>query len=147
MSPKNLKRNILGMFVDADVANTSANDASSFNTVDDITYQWDVTGVNPQGKRSGYFGFAFLQSPGNDHDGIDNDEDGLIDESQYNGIDDNHNWVSYTDLNHNGRYDFEDLNHNGILDPGEDVNGNRSEERRVGKECIPPCRSRWSPDH
>ena len=23
----------------------------------------------------------------------------------------------------------------------------RSEERRVGKECIPPCRSRWSPDH
>ncbi len=124
VSPKDLKRNILGMFVDADVANTSANDASSFDTIDDITYQWDVTGVNPQGKRSGYFGFAFLQSPGNDHDGIDNDEDGLIDESQYNGIDDNHNWVSYTDLNHNGRYDFEDLNHNGILDPGEDVNGN-----------------------
>ena len=23
----------------------------------------------------------------------------------------------------------------------------RSEERRVGKECIEPCRSRWSPDH
>ena len=23
----------------------------------------------------------------------------------------------------------------------------RSEERRVGKECIPPCRSRWSPYH
>ena len=27
--------------------------------------------------------------------------------------------------------------------PGDD----RSEERRVGKECIPPCRSRWSPYH
>ena len=25
--------------------------------------------------------------------------------------------------------------------------GLRSEERRVGKECIPPCRSRWSPYH
>ena len=25
--------------------------------------------------------------------------------------------------------------------------GERSEERRVGKECIPPCRSRWSPYH
>ena len=24
---------------------------------------------------------------------------------------------------------------------------NRSEERRVGKECIEPCRSRWSPYH
>ena len=23
----------------------------------------------------------------------------------------------------------------------------RSEERRVGKECCPRCRSRWSPDH
>src|SRR3546814_17219376 len=30
------------------------------------------------------------------------------------------------------------LNH---LGPG------RSEERRVGKECVSKCRSRWSPDH
>src|SRR3546814_17119355 len=29
------------------------------------------------------------------------------------------------------------------------VNGHamRSEERRVGKECVRPCRSRWSPYH
>ena len=26
-------------------------------------------------------------------------------------------------------------------------NGTRSEERRVGKECSEPCRSRWSPYH
>src|SRR3546814_15241911 len=25
--------------------------------------------------------------------------------------------------------------------------GSRSEERRVGKECVSTCRSRWSPDH
>src|SRR3546814_20705499 len=25
--------------------------------------------------------------------------------------------------------------------------GDRSEESRVGKECVRPCRSRWSPDH
>src|SRR3546814_13014116 len=24
---------------------------------------------------------------------------------------------------------------------------NRSEERRVGKECVSTCRSRWSPEH
>src|SRR3546814_14181112 len=40
---------------------------------------------------------------------------------------------------------------------GEDENGTliillgggdkRSEERRVGKECVRTCRSRWSPDH
>src|SRR3546814_17195002 len=27
------------------------------------------------------------------------------------------------------------------------VEGRRSEERRVGKECVSPCRSRWSPYH
>src|SRR3546814_10447069 len=26
-------------------------------------------------------------------------------------------------------------------------NAIRSEERRVGKECVSPCRSRWSPYH
>src|SRR3546814_602337 len=26
-------------------------------------------------------------------------------------------------------------------------NGQRSEERRVGKECVSTCRSRWSPYH
>ena len=28
-----------------------------------------------------------------------------------------------------------------------DAHGKRSEERRVGKECVQPCRSRWSPYH
>src|SRR3546814_16574688 len=30
------------------------------------------------------------------------------------------------------------------LPPGD---AGRSEERRVGKECVSTCRSRWSPDH
>ena len=29
----------------------------------------------------------------------------------------------------------------------QDVHKARSEERRVGKECSEPCRSRWSPYH
>src|SRR3546814_15293484 len=32
----------------------------------------------------------------------------------------------------------------GDLDVGADM---RSEERRVGKECVSTCRSRWSPSH
>src|SRR3546814_15749424 len=34
-------------------------------------------------------------------------------------------------------------------DPGEDARAGqlRSEERRVGKECVSTCRSRWSPYH
>src|SRR3546814_9568531 len=30
---------------------------------------------------------------------------------------------------------------------GQAVNRRRSEERRVGKECVSTCRSRWSTDH
>src|SRR3546814_15352322 len=29
----------------------------------------------------------------------------------------------------------------------DDYRGRRSEERRVGKECVSTCRSRWSPHH
>src|SRR3546814_14793704 len=32
-------------------------------------------------------------------------------------------------------------------DPGYDTDLSRSEERRVGKECVSTCRSRWSPSH
>src|SRR3546814_5318069 len=38
----------------------------------------------------------------------------------------------------------------GTVEPGEDErrgDGLRSEERRVGKECVSTCRSRWSPYH
>src|SRR3546814_9655439 len=33
------------------------------------------------------------------------------------------------------------------LDPDDVVTPGRSEERRVGKECVSTCRSRWSPYH
>src|SRR3546814_11924888 len=36
-------------------------------------------------------------------------------------------------------YDLAALGHNSVA--------YRSEERRVGKECVSQCRSRWSPDH
>src|SRR3546814_5504623 len=34
-----------------------------------------------------------------------------------------------------------------LLVDEEEVLHARSEERRVGKECVRTCRSRWSPDH
>ena len=34
-----------------------------------------------------------------------------------------------------------------VNDKGELFFNKRSEERRVGKECVQPCRSRWSPYH
>src|SRR3546814_12046522 len=35
----------------------------------------------------------------------------------------------------------------GFADPDPARPDLRSEERRVGKECVSTCRSRWSPDH
>src|SRR3546814_15022466 len=35
----------------------------------------------------------------------------------------------------------------GLSDGGAHVGTIRSEERRVGKECVSTCRSRWSPYH
>src|SRR3546814_13111276 len=35
----------------------------------------------------------------------------------------------------------------GALRVGDTLKADRSEERRVGKECVSTCRSRWSPYH
>lgn len=109
ISDKTLEKNIVGMYVDADIGQgDSEDDISSFDTIDDITYQWDFDGLDLQGRLTGYFGFAFLQSPGK-IDGIDNDEDGMIDESQENGIDDDGDWITFSDDNNNGIWDPEEL--------------------------------------
>ncbi|MBN2091772.1 hypothetical protein JW964_19310 [candidate division KSB1 bacterium] len=80
-SDKLLRDVVFGMYVDADVSGPLY-DVMSFDPTGDIniTYQWDKLR-----KQDGYFGFAFLESPGDDSDGIDNDEDGLIDESRESG--------------------------------------------------------------
>src|SRR3546814_14426669 len=41
-------------------------------------------------------------------------------------------------------YDFDRV---ACLDMDVDFQPMRSEERRVGKECVSTCRSRWSPSH
>src|SRR3546814_4768822 len=42
-----------------------------------------------------------------------------------------------------GAWTYEDLNHF-LYSPRDYIKG-RSEERRVGKECVSTCRSRWAP--
>src|SRR3546814_15132596 len=44
-----------------------------------------------------------------------------------------------------GRAEIMDAPH--VSGLGGTYGGNRSEERRVGKECVSTCRSRWSPYH
>lgn len=49
-----------------------------------MVYAWDEDARGDGGKKSGYFGWKFLESPTNSSDGIDNDDDGIADESPFN---------------------------------------------------------------
>lgn len=49
-----------------------------------MVYAYDQDGKGDGGLKTGYFGFKFLESPTNSTDGIDNDDDGIIDESPFN---------------------------------------------------------------
>ena len=50
-----------------------------------IVYSWDPDGKSDVSTIApGYFGYKFLESPNNSTDGIDNDDDGITDESPYN---------------------------------------------------------------
>lgn len=123
ISRKDIDKSIIAMIVDYDIAGQTGDNQALFDTQDDITYQWIKRQLVINGFKVGYAGVGFLESPGIADDGTDNDEDGLIDESRENGIDDDGDWRVWVDVNGNGRFDNEDLNNNFILDDGEDTDG------------------------
>ena len=87
VSHKLLRRVVFGMYVDPAVGGQgdSVDDFADFEQVDDIVYMWDRDGIDNRGRPGvGYFGFAFLESPGDPLNEIDNDQDGIVDERQDN---------------------------------------------------------------
>ncbi|MDW8108163.1 MAG: hypothetical protein RMJ81_00730 [Candidatus Kryptonium sp.] len=62
-----------------------------------MVYSWDHDGKGMFGLKPGYFGYKFLESPGNPYDRIDNDGDGMVDESQQDGIDNDRDWNPQVD--------------------------------------------------
>ncbi len=105
----NLKPVIFGMWGDPHIGGPGANeyldDWGSFDTQLEMTFAWDHDGhsaYNPD-IIPGYLGYKFLESPGVSTDGIDNDEDGMIDESWTDGIDNDGDWnVDNDDLGIDG---------------------------------------------
>jgi hypothetical protein len=103
--------------------NSSPPNSAYFNTVLDICYMWAEGGLGyPDNWKTGYCGYAYLESPGNATDHIDNDEDAtkrdgttwkngstfnplMVDERRDDNIDNNENWTPFTDLNGNGKWD------------------------------------------
>ncbi len=87
VSHKPLLRVVFGMYVDPAVGGQgdSVDDFADFQQVDDIVYMWDRDGIDNRGRPGvGYFGFAFLESPGDPLDEIDSDQNGIVDERQDN---------------------------------------------------------------
>ncbi len=65
---------------------------------ENMVYFHDSDGLGTGGwSPVGYLGIKFLDMPGNAMDGMDNDADGLVDESRDNGIDDDGDWNPATD--------------------------------------------------
>jgi hypothetical protein len=123
-------KTFFGFYTDCGVGgkDDSSDDCASFDVGLDIAYAYDFDGKGvPNDWKTGMYGYAYLESPGNGYDGIDNDGDGMVDERRDDGIDNNHNWTGYVDVNHNGKWDADqneplndDVGKDGIgpLDPG-----------------------------
>ncbi|MBI2416722.1 MAG: T9SS type A sorting domain-containing protein [Ignavibacteriales bacterium] len=89
-----------GMYIDAGVggSNDSQDDMASGDRQNDMVYMYDYDGRGvPNNWTTGYIGFSFLQTPSNSFNGIDDDVDGMIDERQDDGIDNDHDWNVLTD--------------------------------------------------
>ncbi len=95
VSSKTLDKVYLGMFGDphvggpGDFSDDNANFISAFDEsfpfdTRNMLYAFDADSRGDGGLTPGYFGYRFMESPGLDNDGLDNDNDGLVDESPFN---------------------------------------------------------------
>lgn len=97
-----------GFYADTGVGgvNDNGDDNANYDTKLDLAYAFDNDGIAPPDNwKTGYVGYAYLESPGNGFNGIDDDEDGMVDERRDDGIDNDNDWKSFSDLNGNGIWD------------------------------------------
>ncbi|MDZ7371817.1 MAG: hypothetical protein ONB12_11660 [candidate division KSB1 bacterium] len=148
ISDYDLPQVAFGFHVDNAIGNDANDEIGFFDTYLDMAFSWDINGVGSGGLKVGTMGFAYLESPGAAYDGVDNDQDGLIDEKRDNptagrllgpeeGIADLEAFLKYYALNRSDLrphwegdedqdwMDGDDKNGNGIYDidenPGDDV--------------------------
>ncbi len=124
-SEKDLDKVIFGMWGDPHIGGPGdwPDDLALFDRDLNMVFAWDADGRSDiPGRAPGYFGYKFLESPGLGNeiingtsfpgDGIDNDNDGMVDESWTDGIDNDGDWDP----------DLDDVGIDGIPgtgDPGE----------------------------
>ncbi|HMB90940.1 MAG TPA: hypothetical protein VKP65_08845, partial [Rhodothermales bacterium] len=94
-SDKDLENVTFGMWGDPHIGGPGnwQDDFAFFDRELNMVFAWDADGRSDvAGREPGYFGYKFLESPGVEDDGIDNDNDGLVDESWVDGIDNDGDW-------------------------------------------------------
>ncbi len=111
-------------------------DIAYYNKDLNMAYTWDADGVPDigGGREPGVYGFAYLESPGIAYDGIDNDNDGLIDEKRDNqatmivgptdGIADLYAFLKYYNLQESDLREHWDADEDQDWQDGLDLNGN-----------------------
>jgi|TARA_B110000263_G_scaffold104545_1_gene91286 hypothetical protein len=83
ISDYNINDVSFGYWVDNAIGSDGNTDeVGYFDTYLDLSYSWDYDGIGLGTVVPGIMGFAFLESPGIKTDNIDNDDDGLVDESR-----------------------------------------------------------------
>ena len=93
-SDNDYEKVLFGMFGDPHIggSNDYTDDYAYFDKQINMVFGYDGDDKGDWGGLTGWLGYMFLESPGNQYDGIDNDDDGMIDESMTNGIDDDGDW-------------------------------------------------------
>jgi len=91
---------IFGMYMDSGVGGSALSCDGVYESDDDnayfdksfglnLVYTWDKLGhgigLSSNCLKTGYLGYAYLETPGNHYDGVDNDDDGIIDERREGG--------------------------------------------------------------
>ncbi|MFZ5515986.1 MAG: hypothetical protein ACOY90_05080 [Candidatus Zhuqueibacterota bacterium] len=113
-----LNKVYLGMYGDPHIGGASDydDDDGAWDTFYDMVYAWDHDfRGKPNAWLPGYLGYKFLESPGEPYDNKDNDDDGMVDESMQDDVDNDMDWNNLTDdVGADGVSG--DLNRNGVQD-------------------------------
>ena len=89
ISDRDYDTTCFGFYTDPGVGGTNnSGNSALFSSRLDMAYAWAPSGKGVPGNwKTGYVGYAYLESPGNATNGIDDDEDGMVDERRDDNID------------------------------------------------------------
>ena len=100
-----------GFYCDTGVGGLDDNgdDMANYDKKLDLAYAFDKDGIAPPNSwKTGYVGYAYLESPGNGTNQIDDDDDGMVDERRDDGKDNDGDWAPFLDINGNGKWDADE---------------------------------------